>query len=125
MGKVWDIIIVVFVFNIAVTGISPICNYFEIPLSNQSFIPVGSYELYHQFDNSSASAPNQVTETSLYGDWAWAVSIVGTLFGFLTGNYNIWISLGVDPVFAQFLRVICMMANGFALLEIISRVKPM
>ncbi|AVB75645.1 hypothetical protein [Methanococcus maripaludis] len=123
MGKAWDIIIVVFIFNLAVTGISSVCDYFEIPFSNQSFVPTGSSDLVNQFDNTSESAPNQVTESSLFGDWAWAVSIVGTLFGFLTGNYNIWLSLGVDPLFAQFLRVVCMMANGFALLEIISKVK--
>jgi len=108
----------VFILNLALLSVPAFQSLLGFP-SSVTITLRGDTNLYSTVQGST-TAPDP-SQTSVFGDWAWAATVLNMLFNFLTGNYGIWANFGVPSPFLELLSGLCLISNVAMILSIVSK----
>ena len=108
----------VFMLNLALLTVPAFQSLLGFPSTITTTLQ-GDTNLYNTVSGST-TAPDP-SESSLFGDWAWAASVINMLFNFATGNYGIWANFGVPSPFLELLSGLCLISNMAVILSIVSK----
>lgn len=108
----------VFILNLALLSVPAFQSLLGFPPSITITLR-GDTNLYSAVQGST-TAPDP-SQTSVFGDWAWAASVLNMLFNFFTGNYGIWANFGVPSPFLELLSGLCLISNVAMILSIVSK----